>query len=233
MLKMKFLPFIGLLACGACELGPQEHDLHIVSYFFDFNDGDFGWTGDFADYPVGDSLAFDLNFGYSNLPANLGTGKGLFLSGDNHSDDLFMFLKKKVTGLLPSTEYQIGFQIKFATNAPKDAVGIGGSPGESVYLKAGGSALEPNKIEQSGYYVMNIDKGNQISGGKDMVVIGNISSSSSAVDYNIESRNNSVSFKTTTSPNGELWIVVGTDSGFEGVTTLYYTEISAVFSVTD
>ena len=33
-------------------------------------------------------------------------------------------------------------------------------------------------------------------------------------------------FNVTTSDDGTLWLVVGTDSGFEGITTLYYDRIS-------
>jgi hypothetical protein len=231
MLRWRLLLFGGLLALGGCELGAPEHDLQIISHFYDFNDGDFGWVGGFSDYPVADSAAYELNFALSPLPANLGTGNALMLSGNNRSDDLFMYIKKKITGLKPLTEYRIGFEIKFATNAAKDAIGIGGSPGQSVYMKAGATSKEPDKVIQNGYCVMNIDKGNQISGGKDMIFIGNIESSSPSAAYTVEDRNNSVSFTATAGPDGELWIIAGTESGFEGTTTLYYTEIGVVFSL--
>jgi len=233
MSRWKILLVSGLLACNACELGTSGPDLHIISHVFDFSQGDYGWVGDFSEYPVGDSIAYKLVFKHDQLPSNLGMGKGLMLSGTNYSDDLFMFVKKKITGLMPATEYQIGFEIEFATNAPKNSVGVGGSPGESVYLKAGASAVEPGKVAANGYYEMNIDKGNQLSGGKDMILVGNIASPSPSSEYNVVDRSNSVSFKTTTNSEGELWLIVGTDSGFEGTTTLYYTKIGVVFSLTN
>jgi hypothetical protein len=33
-----------------------------------------------------------------------------------------------------------------------------------------------------------------------------------------------------TDDNGSVWLIVGTDSGFEGTTRLFYTEIEAHFS---
>lgn len=227
------LLFGGLLFCGACETGPENPDLLIISHFFDFAEDDHGWNGDFADYPVGDSVAYGLCFRHEALPANLGGGKGLMLSGTNYSDDLFMFVKKKITGLMPSREYQVSFQLKFASNAPLGSIGIGGSPGESVYLKAGASPAEPMKVVDNGYYRMNIDKGNQLSGGQHMVLIGNIVSPSPTYDYTFVERNNSASFSATSNADGELWLIVGTDSGFEGTTTLFYTEINVIFTLAE
>lgn len=214
-------------------MGPEKHDLLIISHFYDFADSDHGWKGDFSDYPVGDSIAYGLCFRHDVLPANLGGGKGLMLSGTNYSDDLFMFIKKRVTGLIPLREYQVGFQLKFASNAPTGLVGVGGSPGESVYLKAGASNIEPLKMIKNGYYQMNIDKGNQLSGGKNMVLVGNVASQSSSHDYSLVERNNGASFTVTSDANGELWLIVGTDSGFEGTTTLYYTGISVLFTLAE
>ena len=233
MLRWKLLFLLGsfILGFAGCEIGPAEHDLLIVSHFYDFADSDHGWKGDFSDYPVGDSLAYGLSFRHDVLPDNLGARKGLMVSGTNYSDDLFMFIKKRVTGLIPSTEYQLGFQVKFASNAPTGLVGVGGSPGESVYLKAGASAIEPLKVIKNGYYEMNIDKGNQLSGGQNMVLVGNIASHSSSYDYSLVERNNGASFTATSDANGELWLIVGTDSGFEGTTTLYYTEISVLLTL--
>lgn len=222
-----------ILGFGGCEIGPEKHDLLIVSHFYDFADSDHGWKGDFSDYPVGDSVAYGLSFRHDLLPANLGDRKALMVSGTNYSDDLFMFIKKRVTGLMPSREYQVGFQLKFASNAPTGEVGIGGSPGESVYLKAGASTLEPVKVAKSGYYQMNIDKGNQLSGGQNMVLVGNIASQSSSNDYSLVERNNGASFIATSDANGDLWLIVGTDSGFEGTTTLYYTAISVLFTLAE
>ena len=38
------------------------------------------------------------------------------------------------------------------------------------------------------------------------------------------------SFEVTTDADGALWLIVGTDSGFEGLTTLYYGQIAVVLS---
>ncbi|HIA17499.1 MAG TPA: hypothetical protein EYN72_12090, partial [Dehalococcoidia bacterium] len=57
-----------------------------------------------------------------------------------------------------------------------EVLGIGGSPGESVFVKAGASAVEPTQSQDSsGWLRSNVDKGNQASDGSETVVIGNVS----------------------------------------------------------
>jgi peptidyl-prolyl cis-trans isomerase A (cyclophilin A) len=63
---------------------------------FDFADSNQGFIGDFADLPADfDPELYQLVADHRALPAELGSGKGLFLSGANRSDDLWMFWKKK------------------------------------------------------------------------------------------------------------------------------------------
>lgn len=235
MKKVLFCTLIVMSVAG-CSMDDSMGFL-ISADASDFSVGLEGWTGDFADYPTGadDSAFYELRFEYSSLPSNLGSSqKAILLSGNNHSDDLFMFIKKKVTGLRPNTEYIMVFEVEFASNAEKNSVGIGGAPGEGVYVKAGASSTEPRKIIEGDFYRLNIDKGNQSFGGKDMVVIGNIAVDSQ--EYNLTTRSNSNQggqFIARSNSAGELWLIVGTDSGFEGTTTLYYTKVNVVFSTSN
>jgi hypothetical protein len=216
----------------ACEV---EQEIMVFSISYEFSEMDYGWTGDFADYPPGDSIAYELFYKHNTLPDNLntsGTKMALNLAGNNGSDDLFMFIKKKVTGLQPNTIYSILFNVKLASKEPAGLVGIGGAPGESVFLKAGASAIEPKKILEDGMYRMNIDKGNQAEAGNDMIVLGNIAVAQTTTQFTYITRNNSSKsgFYATTNSEGELWLIVGTDSGFEGKTILYYSQIDVLFN---
>lgn len=214
-----------------CEPSVEDDGFYVFSEVFNFNEGSQGWQGDFADYPVDDSIFYELTYQYANLPTNLGVGKALLLSGNNHSDDLFMFLKKKITGLSPNAEYNASFEVKFATNAAKNSVGAGGSPSESVFLKAGSSVHEPLKVNEDGYYRMNLDKGNQSTRGENSIVMGTIGSAyTDGSNYALETMTNLTSLRAHTNQDGDLWILIGTDSGFEGTTTIYFTEISLILT---
>ena len=208
--------------------------INAQTYSYDFISGYDGWTGDFADYPPADSNSYQLEYTRTTLPAPLNTSKyALKIAGTNRSDDLFMFIKRKITGLIPNTTYQLQVQVDFASNAPTNAIGVGGPPGEGVTMKAGATITEPNKIIIGGDYRMNIDKGNQSIPGIDMDKIGHIGVSDTTTEFTLINRNNIANlFTVKTDANGEVWVCIGTDSGFEARTTLYYNQITLTFTNT-
>lgn len=216
-----------LLACSEDENKEGNEN------YYDFNSGDQGWTGGFADYPSGQETFYELGWSVTNLPAPLNTDrKAIKVEGHNHSDDLFMFLKKKITGLQPSANYEIYFEIEFATSAFEGSIGIGGSPAHAVYFKAGATSLEPwAEKDQDNFMKMNIDKGNQAAEGADMINLGDISNGKDQEVYTLVTRNNSgIPFTVKTDGQGNLWLIVGTDSGFEGKSTLYFTKIKVTIN---
>ena len=144
-------------------------------FSFDFRSDTDGWIVGFADLPVDYYQSiYDLDHEHLQLPDGL-KGSGIYVQGHNRNDGLFMFLKRRVDGLRPNTACEVYVSVDLATNAPVGSVGIGGSPGESVFLKAGASTVEPLVEEDSNRYLrMNIDKGNQSRAGESMVVLGNV-----------------------------------------------------------
>lgn len=201
------------------------------TFTFDFETTAEGWVGGFSDYPVGEEAFHELTFQRVPLPENIDPDAfALEISGNNHSDDLFMFLKKKITGLKPNTLYDLTFTLEIASQYPQNSQGIGGSPGASVYLKVGAVQIEPAPVDSNGFYEMNIDKSNQAGSGSDMVVIGTIGIPGDAFVYTLIQRDNTGDpFPIQSNADGAVWVIVGTDSGFEGITTLYYDTIQLRF----
>jgi hypothetical protein len=187
-----------------------------------------GWSGEFCDYPPGTGTGYELSYGWAALPASLGSGGGLRQGGNNHSDDLFSYVKHQLTGLSPGTTYRLDIAVIIGTNAPSDCGGIGGSPGTSVFFKIGASTVEPlAALDSRGYLRLNIDKGNQSQGGVDMHVLGHIGNSNTCPNDTYQSKTFTLSsFPVTSSSSGGVWIIAGTDSGFEGITTIYYDRIA-------
>ena len=200
-----------------------------VEFSFDFESDAEGWTVGFADLPVDyDQSIFELDHEYRPLPDGL-EGSGIYIQGHNRSDDLFMFLKRRVDGLRPNAAYAVSVSVDLATNVSAGLIGIGGSPGESVFVKAGASAVEPaGEEDDSGYLRMNIDKGNQSRGGESMVVLGNVAHHDVVNrEYRIKTLDNAdMPLSVNTDSEGRFWLIVGTDSGFEGLSRLYYARIA-------
>ncbi|WP_145279729.1 dockerin type I domain-containing protein [Tautonia plasticadhaerens] len=206
-----------------------------VSASFDFSEGDGGWEAGFAELPSEPDEAYELESGIRPLPSELGTdGTGYLLQGHNRSDDVFMFLKRSLgaaDGVVPGQAYEVRFTIRFASDAPSGGFGIGGSPGESVTLKAGAGAEEPVAVPQDdGSLGLNVDKGNQTVGGPAASVAGTIANGEEPVESGPQPYAPVTVEHTHTVParadsDGDLWLLVGTDSGFEGLTAIYYRQI--------
>lgn len=186
-----------------------------------------GWEGEFTDYGTEQEDIIEFSFAHTALPSPLNTAeKALKVFGRNRSDDLFMFVRKQLTGLAPNTTYKLQFDVQLASLYPEASVGIGGSPATSVFLKAGASAVKPQKIKKDNFYTLNVDKGNQSSGGAQAVLLGHVANGKTIEEYALIQRSNKDQPLTArTNDKGELWIFIGTDSGFEGDQALYYSRI--------
>jgi hypothetical protein len=205
--------------------------IEIFSVYYDFSDGSQGWTADFTDYPVNeDPLADSVYHWKAEFTASAGdiNGQNAFmLSCTNVSGDVFMFIKKKIDGLKPNTNYNVAYEIELSSNA---------QAGQGIILKGGASDLEPKKVIENGYYILNIDKGAATTSGENAISFGDIGAVSPSSNYSSVVKGNLNSytpFITRTNSKGELWMVLGTDSLFEGTTTVYFTRINLVFSVSE
>lgn len=227
---MRRLAFLSLMALRMASAEPKELLLE-----FDFSNGAAGWLAGFSDYSL---LNGDMYFLAEPraLPPELGSDgrQGFFLRSMNRSDDMFMFLKKGLylaDGLKPNQRYRLSFEIVFASNEQAGCVGAGGAPGEGVYLKAGATANEPVSIMGSGQHLeLNIDKGYQSQGGTDAGVAGNIVNGEPCDPENARyvrvGRVYEHDGPVSTDDRSQLWLIVGTDSAYEGLTGLYYESIT-------
>lgn len=233
-----------ILGCSSEPLagaGPQECSSparapNPLDQNWDFSLGAQCWAAGFSDYHVGADSLLKLTAGVRTLPAPLDTTRqAYFISGRNRSDDLFMYLKRRITGLHPAARYQLRFGVLLATDEPSGCVGAGGSPGESVWLKAGADSIEPVAVVDSkGWLQLNLPKGNQSVAGGDAVLLGTIDyGPGDCINrvYTLKTFDSSATpLETTADGQGNLWLFVGTDSGFEGLTALYYLAISVRLS---
>jgi hypothetical protein len=223
----KFLPFIVLVYLVPFINLPAQ------TYTFDFSIDDQQLEGGVSDFDAAQSQQHMFTFDNRDLPAPFPPGQNAqYMSGVNPSDDLFMYMKRKVTGLVPFSTYHVLITVEFASIYPTNAIGVGGPPGEGVTMKAGVTLIEPDTILQneSPNVIMNIDKGNQSIPGVDMDTIGHVGVEDTTTVYTLKTNDNLTHpFTFTTDASGEAWIIVGTDSGFEATTSLYFTMITAQF----
>jgi len=224
-----------LTACGGQDTVNRNTDIKQLN--ISFNDTPEGWKADFSDYTENDA-DYEFSSGQVELPEPLNSPvllsyppivpKGFKLSSNNHSDDVFMFITKYYDGLEPNRLYEFDFELTFATNAQRNCVGIGGAPGEGVTIKIGATKLEPKSINNgNNTYSMNIDKGDQTLGGADALALGNFANDRECGNADTHYMKKTLSsnhspFSAYTDNLGGIWLFLGTDSGFEGTSTIYF-----------
>ncbi|MTI67974.1 MAG: copper amine oxidase N-terminal domain-containing protein [Firmicutes bacterium] len=210
-----------------------EKPLPTLSYNFD-NDLE-GFEVSFVDLPVDADVEdlYELGFEYKEIPVEDDESKGLYITGHNRSDDLFLYAYKKIgkkDGLKANTKYQMNLRFKMATNVPGAMMGIGGSPGESVYVKAGIVNKEPDSvIDDINHYRLNLDKGNQSKGGKDLALLGNVVKTDGSMDDSYGYKKFETKAVVKTDSEGNAFIIIGVDSGFEGKTEVYFDNITVTY----
>lgn len=213
-----------------------------VTRTFDFANGRQGFKALFSDYS---SLTTDVKptGGLRTIPSSAGGGTGFLLGGTNRSDDMLMFITRQLTradGISADTSYTISFKIELASNAPSNAIGIGGSPGESVFLKAGATTDTPKvRLDRTDTtFRANFDHGQQAQSGTDMSSAGNIATgvelgdNQTQVPYKLLTFEHTHTASVRSDPKGNLHVVVGTESGFEGRTEVYIKSVTVTLTPT-
>lgn len=208
-----------LLALAAGRAAAEER------FGFRFERDSLGWIGGFADLPAAELAGelFDLRFRRGPLPPPF-KGKGLLLAGSNRSDDLFMYVKRQITGLRPDTAHRLTLSVDLLTEAGRGCLGIGGAPGESVHVKAGAVPFEPRvRRDRAGDLRLNLDKGQQSRSGRDAVVIGDLAADGARCGGGVWARKRLVAPErlVRSDRDGNLWLLLGTDSGYEGRTEVW------------
>jgi hypothetical protein len=187
----------------------------------------------FADRPPGEDAFYELDYVYEPLPAPLVGRHGMRITGNNHSDDLAMVIKREVKGLVPEATYRVEIDAEIASDVPTGCSGIGGSPGDSVYMKLGASTQEPLALTASdGWLRLNIDYGQQAGGGANAIVVDTLANSHSC-DVSTEApwelrtlSTRGTELRMRTDATGAMWILAGSDSGFEGRSDWYLTAVT-------
>ena len=203
-----------------------------ITRSFDFRDGTIGWQPDFVGYTQFNQDIYELTAELRALPPELGvSGTGFYLYAQNRCDCLVMFLKRRLgtdDGVVAGQRYRASFTVRLASNAQTGCFGVGGPPGEAVRLYVGGSQIEP--ITFTGTHDtrrLNVESTVATLAGN--IANGQPCNPSSTPYISIE-RTQQHTSEVTADNAGNLWLFVGTGSGFEGATGLYYQRIDVVLT---
>lgn len=234
MTPSRLLMFASLTAfTGACLDTGSPSNTFIADFQFGNPQTTAGWVASSADY----SAAAEGEVGFIGdvrvRPEEMGgTLQALYLRGNNTSDDLFMFWYRKLDGFLPNAQYRVGFDVEYISNVSQDCTtGVG----PSTWIKAGILGIAPVRtLDQAGWYRVNFDKGQQAQGGATVVTVGDIRNNRIGcvvgAPYGLWARHSGEDAVTVTADAaGELWLILGTESGFAMPHDIYFTRFGVRF----
>lgn len=213
---------LGLLAALAgCGGGGDDAGGQPVERRFDFAGDAAAWTLGSADYSA-ETAPTDLRAVVQAAPAPL-SGRVLAIGGTNRSDDLFVYVLRRLDGLPPGGRYRATLTLQFVATLPQGCLGVGGAPAEAVHVKAGAGTPQPQTVLREGEYRFSWDKGNQGEGGPQGPVLGDLSSSGRdciPVPAEVRTLSARQAAPVVVDAAGQAWVWVGYDSGYEAGSTL-------------
>ena len=122
-----------MLSLTSCDIDYASD----TDYYYDFRQGSQQWQAGFSDYSSDNADIYQLDSGLRPLPTGF-SGTGYYLQGMNRSDDLFMYLKRQISGLQPTTSYQLAVSVRLRTDAGANCVGVGGAAKSAAAGETGG-----------------------------------------------------------------------------------------------
>jgi len=217
-----------LAACGGGDWIPNPYDQHLPdpvasTVTIDFNTGIDEWRSDVADYGDKDRPT-EVASGWRDLPAPL-SGKGYYLAAHNNSDDVLTYVTRQLHGFVKNAQYNVTFELRYATDAGTGCAGVGGSRGDSVYMVAAANYFNINTVQQPDLrYRVNLDRGNQGTSGTQGKVLGTQGVAGlgcAGGTWASTTRKSSEPIVVRADTDGNFWIMLGADSGFEGTNAVY------------
>ncbi|MDZ4672856.1 MAG: hypothetical protein SGI84_00290 [Gemmatimonadota bacterium] len=227
---------VGLTAtlAGGCLLDNGEPDnSFIADYQFGSGQTVSGWSAGAVEYPAAQETTVGFIGDVRIRPQEtLDQAPALYLKADNVSSDIFMYWYRVVDGFLPDAEYSIGVDLEYISNFGRDCTS---GAGPITWLKAGVVNVEPVRtVDQSGTYRLNIDKGQQATGGPTIRTLGDLRNNAVGCipngPYAAWARHSGQdAFRIRASSTGQLWLIFGVESGAAGTLDAYINRFGVRF----
>lgn len=229
-----------LLAVGGCDLLLDE-DPFLRIHPFEFSHDADGWSAGFSGYPAELSAKdLDLTFDHRLLPREADeTGTALYLAGDNREkgDSLFMFVKREMTELSPSTTYRVHMTLKVTSTSPGELCRNQVLPFDDpirAFIEVGAFRNEPTVDLENGYRRFKVEPGPSAAtfSGR-LTKVDTIEHSLRNCGYPggfhvLRTYNHNDQVRVTTDSTGSFWTLVGLDTRF-GVKTTFYIKSIKLF----
>lgn len=227
-----------LIALSGC-LNSDEVDNPLLVSTTVFAEDAEGWDAQFSEYEPGLEDSLKLSFTHDKIMATetIGEVTAVVQSGYATNSDLFMYIKRQISGFKPNTSYQVVFTLELLAQLNVDFNGDLSDEYYGSFLKAAVYTEEPDTlivddIENPGKKTVttNFDKGNGRTTGPNMALIGKLEYSN--VDESPQiliGSSKQDDLIGTTDSEGKMWMMIGVDTNQPIYQSIYYSFIGIEF----
>jgi hypothetical protein len=162
-----------------------------------------GWTPHFTGFPMGCEEDYELLIKWSKLTPPLNERGGISFFGKNYSDELFLYIQKEITGLLPNTNYRVMFNMNWLHRLDPLA-----SP---ITVKVGATNREPTFSEEDFLVKASFKRGEIGDDGRDFMVAGQLIPNEFGLPFQQNLQNLDKAFLVNTDDSGRLFLMIGVE----------------------
>jgi len=231
---------------GCSSSGPEfDPEVQPGVFEFDFETGRQGWEPIFVGVPKdkegGEDLAVnEIESDHRALPDEVEKeGKALFAHGFTGTPGLGLFFRRRVTGLAPGTRYRVSFEVEIASDVGEGCFGTGGSPSSTRIHTVAVPRKPTRDVKErrlTDVYVFD-DEATAEAMASPTSALGTIANGlpckkahEMGKPFRLKTLSSEPNFWTvTTGEKGEVWLLVGSITAFNGKVSLYYNEITVRF----
>lgn len=198
-----------------------------------------GWEAQFAEYEPGLEDSLQLSFTHDTIMATetIGEVTAVVQSGYATNSDLFMFIKRQISGFKPSTSYQVVYTLELLAQLNEDFNGDLSDVNNGSFLKASVYTEEPDTlivddIENPGKKTVttNFEKGEDRTTGPNMALIGKLEYSDiNETPQVLIGSSKQDDIIGTSDSEGKMWMMIGVDTNQPIYQSIYYSFIGIEF----
>jgi len=198
-----------------------------------------GWEAQFSEYEPGLEDSLKLSFAHDNFMAteSIGEVTAVVQSGYATNSDLFMYIKRQISGFKPNTPYTVVFKLELFAQLNEDFSGDLTDDHNGSFLKASVYTEEPDTLivdddDNPGKKIVitNFEKGNDRTTGPNMAMIGKLEHTSvDEAPLLLIGSSEGDDLLGTTDSEGKMWMMIGVDTNQPIYQSIFYSFIGIEF----
>jgi len=236
---------IGLLLCfgflislSGCFNNDDSANPVLVSSTI-FQEDSEGWEAQFAEYEPGLEDSLKLSFTHDNFTVSesFGPVSAVIQSGYATNSDLFMYIKRQISGFVPNKTYNVFFSLELYAQLNENFAGDLDNPSKGSFLKAGILENEPDTTivddaDNPGKkkVITNFSKGEDQIAASNMAYLGKIEHTGmDDPPLLLIATSDGYSLLGTADDEGKMWVMIGIDTNQPLYQSIYYSFIGIQF----